>query len=98
MPRRDFLKTSLTTIDLASCSITALNSSANVSTKSKLKVLGNEIAFVDPGAIFPMPQAECLKSSFQSLETVYLGKGGHFLQEDYPKEIGEALLDWLQQI
>lgn len=53
---------------------------------------------VDPGAIIPMQQAEYLKSALQNLETIYLGKGGHFLQEDYPDEIGEALAGWLQKI
>ncbi|MES0883129.1 haloalkane dehalogenase [Roseibium sp. SCP14] len=50
---------------------------------------------VDPGAIIPMAQAEHLKKTLKNLETVFLGQGGHFVQEDYPDEIGRALAEWL---
>lgn len=53
---------------------------------------------VDPGAIIPMQQAEFLNKTLKNLESVYLGKGGHFLQEDYPDEIGKALADWLGRV
>ena len=53
---------------------------------------------VDPGAIIPMQLAEMLKTSLQNLDAVYLGKGGHFLQEDYPDEIGQGLAAWLHKI
>ena len=53
---------------------------------------------VDPGAIIPMQAAEVLKQTLTNLETVYLGKGGHFLQEDYPDEIGIALAEWLTRV
>ncbi len=51
----------------------------------------------DPGAIIPMAQAKWLKGHLKNLETVFLGQGGHFLQEDYPNEIGQALKDWLSR-
>ena len=53
---------------------------------------------VDPGAIIPMQVAEALKGMLTNLETVYLGQGGHFLQEDYPDEIGHGLADWLTRV
>ena len=53
---------------------------------------------VDPGAIIPMQMAEALKGMLTNLETVYLGAGGHFLQEDYPDEIGTALAEWLRRV
>lgn len=53
---------------------------------------------VDPGAIIPMQLAELLKKTLVNLESVYLGKGGHFLQEDYPDEIGAGIADWLKRI
>ncbi|MCP4386370.1 MAG: haloalkane dehalogenase [Hyphomicrobiales bacterium] len=53
---------------------------------------------VDPGAIIPMELAEMLKGSLQNLETVYLGPGGHFLQEEYPDDIGIALAAWLNRV
>jgi haloalkane dehalogenase len=53
---------------------------------------------VDPGAIIPMQLAEMLKGSLLNMETVFLGQGGHFLQEDYPDEIGKGLADWLNRV
>lgn len=53
---------------------------------------------VDPGAIIPMQLAEILKETLTNLETIYLGQGGHFLQEDYPDEIGQGLADWLKRV
>ena len=53
---------------------------------------------VDPGAIIPMQLAEMLKGTLQNLENVFLGPGGHFLQEDYPDEIGVALAEWLTRV
>lgn len=52
---------------------------------------------VDPGAIIPMAQAEYLQSHLHNLETVFLGQGGHFVQEEYPDEIGAALAEWLSR-
>ncbi|WP_136659139.1 haloalkane dehalogenase [Nitratireductor sp. XY-223] len=53
---------------------------------------------VDPGAIIPMAQAEHLRKTLKNLETVFLGQGGHFVQEDYPDEIGKALSEWLARV
>jgi len=53
---------------------------------------------VDPGAIIPLQLAEILNESLTNLDTVYLGKGGHFLQEDYPDEIGFGLAEWLEKV
>lgn len=52
---------------------------------------------VDPGAIIPMAQAQLLQKTLKNMETVFLGQGGHFVQEDYPDEIGQALADWLSR-
>ncbi len=53
---------------------------------------------VDPGAIINMQQTETLKGSLQNLETVFLGAGSHFLQEEYTDEIGAALAEWLARV
>ena len=53
---------------------------------------------VDPGAIIPMQLAEILKGTLTNLETVFLGAGGHFIQEDYPDQIGQALAEWLTRV
>ncbi len=53
---------------------------------------------VDPGAIINMNTAAYLKKNLKSLETVFLGPGSHFLQEEYPDEIGKGLADWLTRV
>jgi len=53
---------------------------------------------VDPGAIITMQQAETLQGALQNMESVFLGAGSHFLQEEYPDEIGSALANWLARI
>jgi haloalkane dehalogenase len=48
-----------------------------------------------PGAIMPPPMVEWCQANLKNLETVDLGEGIHFLQEDHPHEIGKALARWL---
>lgn len=50
---------------------------------------------VTPGAINPPPVAEYVIANAPNLEAVFLGQGSHFIQEDHPRAIGEALSDWL---
>ena len=50
-----------------------------------------------PGALMPPPMVEWCQANLKNLETVDLGEGIHFLQEDHPHEIGEALTRWLGQ-
>ncbi len=53
---------------------------------------------VDPGAVIPVQQAKWLKQNLMNIEAVFLGQGGHFLQEDFPDEIGRGLADWLTRV
>ncbi len=53
---------------------------------------------VDPGAIINMETAAYLTRNLQNLETVFLGAGSHFLQEEYPEQIGRGLAEWLTRI
>ena len=53
---------------------------------------------VSPGAVIPMDAAEWIKANLTNIEAVYLGEGGHFIQEQYPDEIGKGLADWLTRI
>jgi haloalkane dehalogenase len=50
--------------------------------------------FASPGAIMPKPLVEWCQGKLKNLQTVDLGEGIHFLQEDHPHEIGEALSAW----
>ncbi len=53
---------------------------------------------VTPGAITPPEAVEWMKANVPNLEDVHLGEGAHFIQEDYPTEIGTALADWLTKL
>jgi len=51
-----------------------------------------------PGLIITEPVVEWSKQNLKNLETVDIGEGLHFVQEDNPHAIGEALSDWYQTI
>ncbi|MEX0284499.1 MAG: haloalkane dehalogenase [Paracoccaceae bacterium] len=53
---------------------------------------------VTPGALVPPDAAEWMKANVPNLTTIHLGPGAHFIQEDYPTEIGRGLADWLKTI
>ncbi len=53
---------------------------------------------VSPGAVIPMQAAEWIKQNLTNIEAIYLGDGGHFIQEQYPDEIGRGLADWLTRV
>lgn len=53
---------------------------------------------VDPGMLITMDEAKWIQSNFPNTEMVYLGEGSHFVQEDYPHEIGLKLTEWYQSI
>jgi len=41
---------------------------------------------------------EWCKVNLKNLETFDVGQGIHFLQEDHPEAIGNALANWIQQL
>ena len=47
-----------------------------------------------PGALNPEPVAEWLVQNISHLESVFVGRGIHFIQEDQPEVIGRAIADW----
>jgi haloalkane dehalogenase len=51
-----------------------------------------------PGALLREDAVEWCRAHLPNLETVDLGTGIHFVQEDTPDEIGEALADWIGRI
>lgn len=54
--------------------------------------------YVNPGAILPAPMVEWSEANLKNLETIYVGEGIHFIQEDHPDEIGQGLAEWYQGI
>jgi len=51
-----------------------------------------------PGALVPGPMLDWARARLPKLETVDLGSGLHFLQEDHPHAIGRELARWLETI
>ena len=49
------------------------------------------------GAANPPGTDQWLAEHLPNLETHYLGVGLHYLQEDYPEEIGRAIADWMRR-
>ena len=47
-----------------------------------------------PGALNPEPVARWLVQNVSNLESVFVGQGIHFIQEDQPEIIGRAIADW----
>ena len=54
--------------------------------------------YISPGVGFQAEDLEIVKNEFKNTKMVYLGNGNHFLQEDYPHEIGQEISTWYQQV
>ena len=46
----------------------------------------------------PPPVVEVCKENFSNLETVDIGPGLHYLQEDNPHLIGEQIAEWYARL
>lgn len=51
-----------------------------------------------PGAIITAPVVEWCQQHLKNLETVDLGQGIHYLQEDHPDQIGTVLAEWYRAL
>ena len=54
--------------------------------------------YASPGGIIDAPTLAWCRKSFPNLETVDIGDGIHFIQEDNPHLIGEKLAEWYQEL
>nr|6Y9G_A Chain A, Ancestral haloalkane dehalogenase AncHLD5 [synthetic construct]6Y9G_B Chain B, Ancestral haloalkane dehalogenase AncHLD5 [synthetic construct] len=54
--------------------------------------------YAEPGALISPEQVEWCRENLPNLEVVHVGPGLHFLQEDQPDAIGQAIADWLQRL
>ncbi len=52
------------------------------------------LLYAKPGAIMREPLIEWCRKNVRNLKTVDIGAGTHFVQEDRPHEIGEAIAEW----
>ena len=54
--------------------------------------------YVTPGLINPEASIEWSRAYIHNIEQQNMGEGGHLFQEDYPEEIGAAIVDWLGRV
>ncbi len=53
---------------------------------------------VQPGAIMLKPIVQWAKATLKNVQSVDLGKGIHFVQEDHPHTIGQEIAKWYQSL
>ena len=54
--------------------------------------------YVSPGTLNPPEAVDFLRQNLTNYETVYVGQGLHFIQEDHPEAIGRAISDWYRRM
>lgn len=54
--------------------------------------------YASPGATTPEAAADYWAKRAQNIETVYIGNGLHYVQEDQPYAIGRAIADWYRRL
>ncbi len=63
--------------------------------KTEIPMLGFK---VEPGVAMPKKDVKWAVENIKNLNMIDLGEGQHFIQEDYPNEIGEAISSWLTKL
>ena len=56
------------------------------------------LLYAQPGAIIRGPLLEWCRNNMRNLKTLDIGAGSHFVQEDRPHEIGEAIAEWYKAL
>lgn len=54
--------------------------------------------YAKPGMVVNKKQVKKIKSEMKNLQSVYIGKGKHYVQEDAPHAIGKAMQHWLETL
>ena len=54
--------------------------------------------YVSPGVAIKEKDVKIIKESMKNLKMINLGEGLHFIQEDYPHEIGAGIAEWYSGI
>jgi haloalkane dehalogenase len=71
---------------------------ASYSQKLQLSELPKLLFYATPGAIMPEQVVDWCRQNLKNLETVDIGRGIHYLQEDNPDIIGSELADWFSSL
>jgi haloalkane dehalogenase len=53
--------------------------------------------YANPGGLTNASIVDWSEANLKNLETIDLGQGIHYLQEDHPEAIGKALADWIKE-
>lgn len=56
------------------------------------------LLYAKPGMILKKKDVAKIQKEFKNLESVYIGKGKHYIQEDHPHEIGKAIESWTNNL
>lgn len=56
------------------------------------------ILWAKPGSLFRKEFIPLMRKDFPKMTDLYIGKSKHYLQEDLPNEIGNAIIDWFAKI
>ena len=56
------------------------------------------LLYAEPGAILPKSIVEWSEVNLKNLTSIHLGEGIHFVQEDHPHAIGEAIANWYRSL
>lgn len=52
------------------------------------------LLYARPGAIVSPESAAWMRANYKNIETVFVGYGSHYIQEDNPEVIGRNIADW----
>ena len=52
---------------------------------------------VRPGGVIPVVNVPWMEENFPNLETVFVGYGRHYIQEDNPEAIGRNIASWYRR-
>lgn len=55
------------------------------------------LLYASPGAIVNPESAAWMRANFRNIETVFVGYGAHYIQEDNPEVIGRNVADWYER-
>ncbi len=55
------------------------------------------LLYVNPGAIVTPQSAMWMQNNYANLEAIFVGYGGHYIQEDNPEAIGRNISLWYQR-
>lgn len=75
-------------------SVSLMEDIASFMAETEMPVL---LTYAEPGVLVPPQAVPFYTDLIGDIETVFVGQGLHFIQEDQPDAIGRAIADWLRR-